>query len=188
MRAYSFRRRFAAAAIVTALVLPLSALIAFGMYPAAGLVLQSLGVFSCGSPAGNLPQQILNGFLIFIYLGLPVALLVAIPVTFFAISWLTSVGRFAFGDAARFGATIGVVIGVAELLLVNFLLPLPSALNPNTSSATWICGLQLTDDGLPTLFGFAVELLALPLSAALGLIAGLVARLVLGTPKPQPAT
>ena len=118
---------------------------------------------------------VLRPVLLYAVFGFPLALIlsvaVGLPVWEHAKSRLLRSRR----DAVRLDAGVGTAIG---LLSMTFILTigLMVYIDPNSSSQSWSWGFQVTNDGLPTLFGWLFELLNLLYFALAGAAGGVAAR------------
>jgi hypothetical protein len=106
--------------------------------------------------------------------GLPVAgvvcLLIGLPIWWLAMrrGWTTS------AHALRLGAIVGLAIGL--LLLANQLRDgIAIARNPDAQYDRYALGIQMIDDGLPTVAGWVREVFDLGLLAAVGAAVALTA-------------
>jgi hypothetical protein len=114
---------------------------------------------------------------IYLVFGWPVALILSLAVGYPV--WKRADSRpFRSARAAlSFGAVVGALIGLGFTIL-TLVVGLRTYLDHGTSFDSWSYGYQVTRDGLPTLIGWAFELLNILYLAAAGAIGGLTARRV----------
>ncbi len=161
------------------MLLGLAAAAAVGLAVYIGITLLShlleLGVASLVFGEKWTTPPILQIVLLYLILGLPLsfALSVAIglPIWRRAESRTLRSGR----HAAKLGAMAGAIIGLL-VVAFGFLMGLLTYLDANASFSKWIWGYQVREDGLPTLVGWAFEIVNVACFTLAGSAGGLAAR------------
>ena len=161
------------------MLLGLTAAAIAGLAVFIGLTLASdllqFGVATLVSGEALKTPPVLQPVLLYAVFGFPLSLILSVAVGLPVWEHAETRPLRSRRDAVRLGAGVGVAIGLLSLTIKLFI-GLGVYLDPNSSSQSWSWGYQVTNDGLPTLFGWLFELLNVLYFAFAGAVGGVAAR------------
>jgi hypothetical protein len=124
-------------------------------------------------------QQLPSALLLYAIFGAPIAIGASLVLGFPAFRFAQRRGLKKFSEAVLVGAGAGLAAFLGDVAL-TLLVGLPQGLDPNSSSSASDAHGEVFHNGLPTLYGWALKLIDLPIDMLAGAAAGGVAWRVSG--------
>jgi hypothetical protein len=120
------------------------------------------------------PDILLWWLSIYTIVGLPAALLMSFSLGSWALSRAIERNQNSRIDAAVAGTLVGVIVGLVSISF-TVLVGLVYILSDNHGFSTFAGGKQIVSDGMPTLYGWSLELMEFLVTVVTGAAAGLTA-------------